>query len=145
MKYIIPFGLLKAECLGGEAQSLVHGPGPSPRASEMCCVILEAGRIPPWDGLAPCDSFNSGKRGEDGGSKGMENSSMNGYDVFVRNAESPLPLPPKKVILIALTDHLHIWPHGILLKHGLIELPRPVRPVTVPTSKVTCSYIPDDV
>ena len=46
----------KAEWIGGEITS---APMPTRRISAISGVILTAGRMPPWPGLAPCDSLIS--------------------------------------------------------------------------------------
>mmetsp|Transcript_24863 Transcript_24863/g.80295 ORF Transcript_24863/g.80295 Transcript_24863/m.80295 type:complete len:231 (-) Transcript_24863:937-1629(-) len=56
--FMSPAGEEKALWRGGELQS-DHGGGPRPRASAMTGVILLAGRMPPCDGLAPCESLIS--------------------------------------------------------------------------------------
>ena len=53
---IRPMGVSKAEWLAGELQSCQAA---TPRASAISGVTLPAGRMPPWPGLAPCDSLIS--------------------------------------------------------------------------------------
>ena len=59
MKPMSSDGVEKAACRGGDAQSVVHGPSPSPRASDIRGVIFAAGKMPPCAGLAPCESLIS--------------------------------------------------------------------------------------
>ena len=56
MNSIISIGVEKAECDAGEMQSLPIG---TSRASAISGVILAAGSMPPWPGLAPWLSFSS--------------------------------------------------------------------------------------
>ena len=51
-----PIGVSNAECEAGDTQSTQGG---TPRAAAISRVTLGPGSMPPWPGLAPCESLTS--------------------------------------------------------------------------------------